>query len=68
MGKLQNNKANAILDAAVKGKYAVPAVCVVSLHFADSSYERHPFSSTIIPIYLSDASKGNLLSIISKAP
>jgi len=30
MGRLQNNKANAILDAAVKGKYAIPAVCVVS--------------------------------------
>jgi len=30
MGRLRNNKANAILDAAVKGKYAIPAICVVA--------------------------------------
>ena len=43
MGKLQNNKANAILDAAVKGKYAVPAVCVVSLEFAGSHLPKMSF-------------------------
>ena len=30
MPKLTNNKANTILDAAAKGKYGVPAMCVVS--------------------------------------
>ena len=30
MSALQNSKAKAILDAAAKGGYAVPAVCVVS--------------------------------------
>ena len=68
MGKLQNNKANGILDAAVKGKYAVPAVCVVSLHFTGSICQRCPFlvnQSLDVP---SNTSKKTLLSTTSKAP